>query len=414
MTSLRKLGLTLACLFAIAAILPRAEALIPGEFCVGVDGIKGMGSSPQSQLFTQHFVPKFEAACPEGVGAVLYDPLGDAVAVDHIVHHNRGTAAEPYLIFASDLPMTTVEKNSAEWDIYHPFRPKTASFVNHFPMYVFGVAIGYNLGYCEVGQPLKLTARTLSLIYSGVITTWNDPLLTTGDPSTTNDDNAFLSSCAMNINAARRDDEASSTIVFKDFMSQGNPIFNIYKTKELNRVWPQTLPLGCRGRQDLGMSTCLATPGTIGYVLYQEAYNQPYSIAHVANVSGQFVAPATTVSPLSSRLGWPDQCLPAAQSAALGTFSVGGSGTQGDWSRTSLTATSNGYPICGFGYWLAYQRPVWALIDIASTHVRTVVDFLTVSAQDATQNELSSMHVSPIPPNVRTVVRAGINNISNT
>lgn len=390
-------------------VTPASEGALRGDPCVAPGEIKGMGAQPQTSLYIQHFIPKYEATCPEGIGKVSYDPLGDSVAIQAIVRHQSGKTSPdeaPYGIFSVDLPLTSAEKYSAEMDVYHPFNPRLSSFVNHFPIYVYGVAIGYNLGFCETGQQLRITAKTLSLIYSGAITAWNHPLLVVGDPTRPDDDNPFLGSCNMAINAARRDDEAAATIVLKDYLSQGNPLFSVYKTKELNTIWPQTLPMGCRAVFDSGMSTCLATPGTIGYVLYQEAFDESYNIAYLQNTSGTFLAPATTVWPPGSRLGWPDKCLAASQGAAVVS-------TQADWSRITLTTTGAGYPICGFGYMLAFQRPSWAMAGFTSQEIRTVVDFLTVAARDDVQDALSALHVSPITSNVRNVVRQGINNIND-
>lgn len=381
---------------------------IPGEPCLAPEAIKGLGSVPQTELHLQHFIPRYEETCPSGVGKMTYDALGDAAAVRMVMRHENGKTSPvdpPYLIYAMDLPLTSFEKYSAEMDLFNPFRARYFSFVNHLPMYVYGVAVGYNLGSCDTGAPLKLSTSTLSLIYSGGITKWNDPILVFGDPSRSDDDNPFLESCNMAIDAARRLDEAAATIVFKDYLSQGNPTFHVYKTKELNTIWPQTLRPGCRGRFDSGMSTCLDSPGTIGYVLYQEAYVKSYQLAHVQNVSGQFVAPATVVWPPEDRIGWPDECVPASQGATVPP-------AQQDWSRTTLTATRNGYPICAFGYMLTFQRPAWA-VSATNQEIRTLVDYLTVAARDDVQEGLSKFHVAPITPNVRTVVRTGINNITN-
>lgn len=407
----RRLGVGLVVLSALSWAMtatPRTEAAIRGEPCLAPEDIKGLGARPQTSLHIQYLIPKYEETCPSGVDKMSYDPLGDEAAVEALVKRQSGKTAPtdaPYLIFATDLPLTSVEKYSAEVDLYHPFNPRTGAFVHHYPFYVSGVAIGYNLGFCETGQPLRLSARQLSLIYSGGITTWNNPLLVFGDPTRPDDDNPFLGTCNMAINVARRDDVAASTIILKDYLAQGNPAFYAYRLKELNTIWPQTLPPGCRGITDAGISTCLATPGTIGYALYQEAYDKSYNLAYVQNSSGAFIAPATTVWPAASRVTWPDQCVPASQSATVAP-------TQTDWSRTTLTTTTSGYPICAFGYMLSYARPSFYM-GATPQELRTLVDYLTVSVRDDVQDGISSQHVSYITPNVRSIVRNGINNISD-
>lgn len=397
--------LVLVCLASLLLPKMASDAAIPGDPCDGAAPIKGVGALPQANLFLDLFIPRYESHCPTGLGNVSYDSLGDPAAIRSVVRHDTGQASPsdpPYLIYATDLPLNTDEKYSADVDLYHPLNPRTNSVINHLPMHVYAVAVGYNLGICEAGQPIKLTSRSLSLIYSGIVTRWNDPLLVDQDPSRSDDDNLSLRNCPLGIRVAKRDDEASATIVFKDYLSQSNPAFQVYKRKELNRVWPG-VGLGCPGQFDLGMNTCLDEPGTIAYVLYQSAWNQSYRLAYLENAARQFVPPATVVWPREQRTIWPDRCTEAAQASTLPV-------TTADWSRVSLTGTTVGYPLCAFGYMLTWSRPWWSA-GVGSGEIRTLYDFLTVAASDPTQSSLTSQHVAPIPQNVRTIVRTAVDRI---
>lgn len=403
----RDLVAAVTVLMTIALSLPVTDSAraLNTQPCVANEGIKAMGSQPQSSIHVNHFIPSFERDCPAGVGKMAYDAVGDAAAVRAIIRHERGSSAEPYMMYTTDLPLTTVEKVSGEQDIYHPFRPALGSTINHFPAYVAGLAIGYKLPTsCSISVPLKLSSRSLSLIYSGAISRWNDPALVLGDALSFDDDNPGLSSCASGIRVAIREDEAAATIVLKDYLSQQNPIFNLYKTKELNKIWPPTLPLsGCRAEGDGGMTTCLSTPGTIGYVDYREAYQRTgYSMAQLQTIGGQFFTPASNISPTSSRTTWPDKCASAADSATV-------AGPNGDWSRVTLTNTTDGYPLCHFAYVLAFQRPSQAYLYTVSTQqLRTLVDYMTEVVDDPTQDGLKSYQVSPVPPKIRVMVRSAL------
>lgn len=392
----------------VGTSMPITASAYPGAFCLDPGYIRAVGSLPQSPIHVGYFIPKAGQLCPAESGLILYDPLGDAAAINAMIRRDLGGAPEPNVLFAVDLPMTAAEKQEAENDVFHPFRPILSQTLNHFPIYVNGIAIGYNLSSCNLTTPLKLTPRTLSLIYSGGITTWSDQLLILGDPSTNSDDNPGLAGCGLGIDVAKREDIATSTNVLKDYLSAANPIFNALKVRELTQVWPPTLPTGCRAIGDPGMSTCLATPGTIGYVLYQEAYAKTnYKMAELQNIGGEFAAPATNVSATSARKTYPDNCSSAAAAAATSLPP-----TQVDWSRVTLTNTTVGYPLCQFSYLLGYSRPEAAMSGIGPSQVRTMVDYLTDIARDDVQDGLKARQVSPLPPAIRTLLRNGITLIS--
>ncbi|HLF69879.1 MAG TPA: substrate-binding domain-containing protein, partial [Actinomycetota bacterium] len=246
------------------------------------------------------------------------------------------------------------------------------------------------------------------LIYSGAITTWSDPILMIGDPTTASDDNPGLAGCGLGIDVAKREDIATSTNVLKEYLAIANPMFNGLKAKELTQVWPPTLPTGCRAIGDAGMSTCLATPGTLGHVLYQEAYSKTnYKMAELQNIGGGFAAPATNVSATPARTTYPDNCYSAAAASASSLPP-----TQIDWSRVTLTNTTSGYPLCQFSYLLGYSRPEAAMAGVGPGQVRTMVDYLTDIARDDVQEGLKTRQVSPLPPAIRTLLRIGITNIS--
>lgn len=399
-------ALVLVVLAQSLLVLPAAEAAIPGSFCVGNDAVSGIGSFTQEPIWRNHFVPTFEDRCPEGLNKVLYDKVGDTAGVEAAIEHYLGDFSKPYMMYTTDLAMTTAEKYQAELDTRRIFRPALFSTINHFPALIYGVAVGYNLGTgCASDDPLKLSARQLSLIYSGVIAVWSDPLLVLGDPSNLSDDNPFLANCHVNIKVIVRQDPASTTITFKDYLSRDNPVFNIYKQKELNTTWPSTLRF-LWGYGDAGVSTQLGVPGAIGYVGYQEARTQPgYKLALVDNSSKVFVAPASNIEP-GERTSYPSGCTAAANTVVVAS-------TIQDWSRVSMTGTALGYPLCAFSYILVFQRMLESYqYATANTQARTVVDFLTVTFEDATQDGLTAHGFAPLVPTMRTTVRTGVNMLS--
>lgn len=388
-----------------AASLPVAPAAIPGDFCVEPPGVRVLGTATQVSVYLDHFIEQYEIICPPAQGIVSYDPGGEAAAVEGAISHDYGNPLEPTVMYATDLALSASEYNQAFMDARHIFNPALLSFLNHFPTHVYGVAAGYNLGSCAVSQPVRFTPRTLSLIYSGMISRWNDQLLVIGDPADLNDNNPELASCNLSMKVSIRHDWAASTAVLKDYLSQENDLFTALKLKEINTSWPSTLTPNCSGTGEVGMATCLNVAGRIGYIDYREAsFHTTFSFARLRNRGGQFLAPATNVTPTASRVKWPNNCPAAAETVTAAT-------TRQDWSQVTLTRTPSGYPMCNFGYALMFWRPTEASHNgVAQGAARTGADLLEVIYMDSVQNNLPLFRVAWLPLNIRELGRTGVQN----
>ena len=400
----RSLFVLFALLSGLLATIP-SHAVIDGAPCWETSSnpeppapITAAGSTTQLALHLYNFIPAYERRCPATVGTIGYQALGDTFAADAAMKHSRGTdTAKPYTFYPSDLPLSSLDKTYAEFDLSHPFNPRTGSLINHFPAMVNGFAVGYNVDNCS-SVPLRFSSLTLGLIYSGVILRWNDPRLVADNPQ--------LANCNMGIQVSIRSDEHSSTTVFKDYLSQSNPMWNFYKTKQFATLWPTTLGIGCRAAPPTGMSSCLDRSGSIGYVEYRETVGKStYRLAEVQNSAGSFVAPSTNRS-----LAYPDNCTIAAQSVPSPAFS-----TSSDWSSFSLTKATAGYPVCAYSYLLVFARLMYSYDDaIATAAVRNTVDYLATIAQDSILDSVTGRGFAPLPATphqVRETLRAGIQEI---
>lgn len=398
----RAIALALLC---VAAFLtgPASHAVVDGAPCWDTANspepplpITAAGSKIQLGLHLNNFMPAYESRCPTTTGTIGYQALGDGFAAEAAMKHSRGTdTSKPYTFYPSDLPLSSFEKTYAEFDLGHPFSPRTGSLINHFPVMVNGFAIGYNLTCTNA--TLRLSGLTLGLIYSGVIQRWNDPRLVADNPS--------LGVCNEGIQASIRADEHPSTVVFKDYLSQSNPLWNAYKQKQLASQWPTTFTPLCRATPPNGMSSCLDRSGSIGYVEYRETVNRSYKLAEVQNSSGEFVSPSSSRS-----MPYPDNCTTAAGAVGTPPFS-----TSSDWTSFTLTRTSSGYPVCAYSYLLVFARLMYSYEDALSTGaVRNTVDYLSTIAQDSVLDSVTSQGFAPLPADphqVRTTLRQGIEEI---
>lgn len=396
----RVLGL----LLALAVVLPIAgisSASLPGSACweAGHEpprSITAVGSTTQLSVHLNQFLPAYYSRCPDANGTISYDPLGDAAAADAIIKHSRGgDLTKPYTMYTTDLALSPAEKEQAEFDTTHPFRPRTGSNVNHFPVFANGFAIAYNLGGCSTSTAVNVDGRTMSLIFQGLITRWNDPNLVSRNPE--------LSTCNTALKVATRADEDASSVVIKDYLSNSDPIWNLYKQKQLNTTWPSTLVRPCLAASKDGMNSCLDRPGYIGYLEYGSAKTGGHPLAAIQNSSGVFVTPST-----ASTLAWPDNC-----SAAETSSIAPSSSTALGWTTFSLTKATAGYPICAYSYILTFQRLLYASDDTLGTgQMRNTVDYLGTIAQDSVLDAVTAQGFAPVPAAVRQVIRSGIAGIS--
>ena len=379
---------------AIISTVPfLGHASVPGDPCQGPQGIAAMGSRAQLSVQVNLFIPSYYNTCPSATGSVVYQAATDSAATTAAMQHSQGPDSEnfPWLAYSTDLPLSTDEFAYLWLDVAHVIsKADPDANPNHLPMMLNGYAIGYNINGCATTKPITLTSSDLASIYSGVYTRWSQI-----------PNNPELASCGLAIRVAARLDEAASTIVLKEFMSQALPTFNVYKQKKFNTVWPSTLTIPCLGNGEAGMRSCLLTPGTIGYVEYREASGIP--VAQVVN-SGN-----VAFSPSSSRaLGWPDNCEKAAEATPTPFSTI-----DPQWAGFTLTKATDGYPLCGYSYSIVFNdlsRNYGGAMT--SGRARNLVDYLHSNISDPVQASLPSYGYGYVPQTVRDTVKAGIDGIN--
>ncbi len=210
---------------------------------------------------------------------------------------------------ASDAPMKDADMATAPDKILH------------LPIVVGGEAIAYNLP----GNPkVKLDADTVSGIYLGTITKWNDPNITALNPDVALPD--------LPIVVVHRTDGSGTTFIFTDYLSSVSPIWASSVGKGTSIKWP--VGLGGKGNEGVA-GQVKQLVGAIGYVELAYAKQNRMTYAEIKNAAGNFVLPELDTI-----------------SAAMATAKI-----PEDYRFSMVNAPGDkAYPIAGASWVLVYQH----------------------------------------------------------
>jgi phosphate transport system substrate-binding protein len=219
--------------------------------------LNGAGSSAQ-QAAMQAWTAGFTSRQP-GV-TVNYDPVGSGGGRDQFLSGGVAFAG-------SDAALTDDEAKKAA------SRCGGAGYFE-LPDYISPIAVVYNLpGVTD----LQLSPDTAAKIFTGAITTWNDPAITADNPK------AKLP--GTTITPVHRSDDSGTTKNFTDWLHQTAP--GVW-TDEAGGTWP--LSGGEAGAQTSGMVAAVkAGAGAIGYA--DESQAAGLGVARI-KVGNHYVAPS--------------------------------------------------------------------------------------------------------------------------
>ena len=165
---------------------------------------------------------------------------------------------------ASDMPMTDEQIS------------KVTVKPLHFPSVLGGVVPAYNIA--GVTQEIKFTPETLSGIFLGTITKWNDPRLAKDNPG--------IKFPNADIQVVHRSDGSGTTFVWTDYLSKISPDWKSKVGVGASVNWP--VGLGGKGNEGVA-GTVKQTPNSIGYVELIFAVQTKMAYGSVKNSSGSFV-----------------------------------------------------------------------------------------------------------------------------
>jgi phosphate transport system substrate-binding protein len=150
--------------------------------------------------------------------------------------------------------------------------------VLYFPIAAAPVTLSYNVSGLS---DLKLSGETIGGIFSGKITSWDDPAIKADNPGT--------SLPSKKITPVHRAEASGTTSNFTKFLVSAAP--NSWTLGSGDTVnWPASFQ---SGQGNSGVATIIKqTDGAIGYVDFADAKQAGLSFASVKNKNGEFVAPS--------------------------------------------------------------------------------------------------------------------------
>ena len=150
-----------------------------------------------------------------------------------------------------------------------------------FPMIMGGVVPVVNIPGIKPGG-IKLTAATLSGIFLGEITTWNDAKIAADNPG--------VNLPATAVTVVHRADGSGTTWIFTNYLSK---VSKSWKEK-VGNAKAVKWPAGVGGKGNEGVAAYVQRiKGAIGYVEYAYALQNQLTYALLKNKAGGFVAPTS-------------------------------------------------------------------------------------------------------------------------
>jgi phosphate transport system substrate-binding protein len=248
---------------------------------------------------------------------------------------------------ASDAPMTDEQMSKAPGKILH------------IPVVAGAVAITYNL---PGDLKLKFDDATLSGIYLGEITKWNDPKIAAINPGVQLPDTSII--------VVHRSDGSGTTFIFTDYLSTVSHDWATKVGKNTSVNWPT----GVGGKTSDGVSGQVKQlPGAIGYVELAYATQNKLPVAELKNAAGKFVLPS-----------------PDSVSKAMSTATI-----PDDFRFSMVNAPGDeSYPIAGASWALLYQKQANARKG------KALVGFLKWCVTDG-QKKTPTLDYAPLPDSVQ-------------
>lgn len=190
-----------------------------------------ISGSALASVAADQLVSTYEAACPNTT--VTYEAVGTGAGIQRFLAGETGMAT-------TDRPLTAAERKNAT----------ERCEIQQLPFVAQPVAIHYRL---PVGDQLTLDAPTLTKIFTGAITRWDDPAIVAMNPD--------VDTTALPITVVGRSTESTVTAVFQSYLTAvggwtgGSGTTFTGKATQLARSETETL------------SIIQNTDGAIGYLL---------------------------------------------------------------------------------------------------------------------------------------------------
>jgi phosphate transport system substrate-binding protein len=236
-----------------------------------------------------------------------------------------------------------------------------------FPMVAGAVVPTYNVSELADQAPVVLDADTLSAIFLGAITNWNDPAIAALNPGLPLPDRDII--------VVHRSDGSGTSYIFTDYLTTVSGDWANTVGKGSSVQWP--VGLGGKGNEGVA-GTVLQNDGSIGYVELAYAVQNHLAIASMVNASGATVQ-ASIVSVQSAMADFGNE-MPDTLARSI----VNGPG-------------ADSWPIAGYTYLLLYMD------QTDCTRAQKLVEFIHW-AQTEGQSYATDLLYAPLPDAVRTLM----------
>jgi phosphate transport system substrate-binding protein len=222
---------------------------------------------------------------------------------------------------------------------------------------------------------LTLDPATLSAIYMGTITKWNDPAITALNPGAPLPDEDII--------VVHRSDGSGTTFIFTDYLSNVSTDWKDNVGNASSVEWP----VGLGGKGNEGVSgTVGQNEGSIGYVELAYAVANKMNTVNLVNAAGSTVTASLDTT-----------------EAALADF---GGDMPETLARSVVNAPGSGsWPIAGYTYLLLYMDQTNCQI------AGKLVEFIHWAQSDGTQFATDLNYVA-LPDNVKTQMLAKLDQIT--
>ncbi|MBN9619261.1 MAG: phosphate ABC transporter substrate-binding protein PstS, partial [Actinobacteria bacterium] len=242
------------------------------------------------------------------------------------------------------------------------------------PMVVAPIAIVYKLNGV---QNLTLTPELIAKIFTGKITTWNDPAIKAANSSAT------LPSSKINV--IFRSDSSGTTQNFETFLKATAP--SVFSAKPAKDNAAQVFKGQGEAKSQGVASAVASTEGSIAYDEYSYAVSGSLSTALIDNGAGGVQVSKETAS------------------AAVAAAQIVGTGNDLSLKLDYTTKAAGAYPLILVTYEIVCSKYKSAATGTA------VKDFLSYTATGG-QASLAGLGYAPLPAAIQTKVEASIAAIS--
>ena len=235
----------------------------------------------------------------------------------------------------------------------------------HIPETIGAVTLSYNLPNIPTG--LHLTGSVIADIFSGKVTTWNDPEIQQLNSNVTLPSNSIL--------VVHRSDGSGTTFIFTGYLSISSDSWKNALGQGKTVAWP--VGIGANGNTGVA-SVVQGTQYTIGYVELAYALQNKMTVAAIQNPAGKWILPA------------------------------GG----GDWSGVNLLNAPDpqAYPIVSFTYLLVYKE-LNVIPGMTQDKATALVQFVWWVVHNG-QSNAPGLAYAQLPANVVQIDEASIKSIT--